>query len=63
MTEAQLERRARKYRLVAGGLYYDLSKAQRDNLPSDVLECIRTAHDAMCEAFNRLEDHSTGFIK
>ena len=56
ITRKQGEARARKYRLIAGGLYQDLRKADNDCLPREVKDHLRAAHDAMCEAFRALED-------
>ncbi len=52
MTPKQREIKARKFRLIAGGLYVEMNSA---NLPPKVREEIRVAHDAMCRAFGELE--------
>jgi hypothetical protein len=53
MTPKQREIKARKLRLLAGTLYVE---KQNDKLPRDVREELTVAHDAVCRAFNALED-------
>lgn len=52
MTPKQLETLARKYRLRAGELHYDLGRLE----PGRVRDLVKEAHDNLCRAFMALED-------
>jgi hypothetical protein len=53
MTNRQIAAKARTFRIMAWRLYVEM---QNQKLPQDVRDNLRTAHDATCRAFMKLED-------
>lgn len=53
MTRKQRDMKARSFRLLAGRIYVNMYNLK---LSAEVRAELHVAHDAMCRAFNKLED-------
>lgn len=56
MTKSQADKKAQSWRVIASKLYAELC---RDRIGSNTRDHLRSAHDALCEAFRSLE-HEAG---